>query len=149
VRQDTDPLPKLDVRWLNRVGALHPGAVTQPCWQRGDRQICMITTYVDPWASHVLSLAYLMGSPGGELQPVREIVPLVFTPCTFGGQRTWFLCPCCRSRRAVLYLLGDRCRCRVCHNLAYSSSRERTRARATQRRVKLDDHIERDDTEPS
>ncbi len=127
VRLDTDPLPKLDVRWLSRIGALIPGSVSQPAWERNGILLSVIAC-MDPHTSNALVLQYLTDEPGGGLHPVMESVGLTFTPCTFGGQRAWFLCPGCQSRRGVLFFLGGRFLCRICHNLAYSSTRRRRRA---------------------
>ena len=58
-------------------------------------------------------------------------VPLVSTPCHFGGLRWWMRCPIeinghlCNRRVAVLYLArGPYFGCRICHNLTYESSQE-------------------------
>ncbi len=46
---------------------------------------------------------------------------LTSTPCYFGGERYWFLCPFCGDRVGVLYLGGKKFGCRRCYNLAYKS----------------------------
>lgn len=49
-------------------------------------------------------------------------VPIVCTPCHFGGVRYWFLCPSCGKRVGVLYLAGKYVfACRGCWNLTYES----------------------------
>jgi len=48
---------------------------------------------------------------------------LVWTPCSFGGMRAWARCPGCGRRVGVLYLLHGTWSCRVCHDLAYASTR--------------------------
>jgi hypothetical protein len=68
---------------------------------------------------------------------VRERVDLVVTPCNYGGTRPWFRCPQCWSRRRVLYSLGGHFRCRHCHDLAYSSTREDVHGRSIRRAEKL------------
>src|SRR5829696_7809844 len=42
---------------------------------------------------------------GSEWEDVKEPVSLEWTPCNFGGERPWFLCPGagCGRRVAVLY----------------------------------------------
>lgn len=37
-------------------------------------------------------------------------IQIVATPCHFGGERRWFLCPHCLRRCAVLYRADHRCR---------------------------------------
>jgi Zn-finger protein len=69
--------------------------------------------------------------PGRWLEGVR----LEWTPCTYGGQRPWFVCPRpeCGRRCAVLY--GERVfECRQCCGLTYESQRE-TRLARTLRKV--------------
>ena len=123
VRLDTDLLPKLDVRQLSRTAALRPGTVSQPTWQR-DGISLSVTSYVDPLEPSTLVLQYLACQPAQKFHFITEVISLTYTSCTFGGKRVWFLCPGCRSRRAVLFCLGGRFLCRVCHNLAYSSTRK-------------------------
>ena len=38
------------------------------------------------------------------------LIRIVTTPCHFGGERRWFLCPNCNRRCAVLYKPKHRCR---------------------------------------
>jgi hypothetical protein len=58
-------------------------------------------------------------------------VLLVPTPCTFGGQRIWFICPNerCRRRSACIYFKDDTIGCRSCFGLGYASQRNRAPAR--------------------
>ena len=65
--------------------------------------------------------------------PVLGRVWLDRTGCHFGGERVWFLRPGCWSRRAVLYGVAGRFRCRACHGIAYSSTRESFTDRAYRR----------------
>ncbi len=61
--------------------------------------------------------------------PQNYPVKLTSTPCFFGGQRYWFICPLvirgrpCKRRCAVLYLVGEYFGCRECYGLAYRSQR--------------------------
>ncbi len=47
------------------------------------------------------------------------------TPCYFGNERIWFLCPVCTRRVGTLYKppAKNMLLCRKCHNLSYSKSR--------------------------
>ena len=51
---------------------------------------------------------------------------LTSTPCYFGGERFWFLCPGCYRRVRILYLPPFRTlfRCRDCHNLTYRARQD-------------------------
>ncbi len=126
-RTDTDGLLKLDVRWLARQGYLAPGTsgVYPVAWSQGDRPAGDITIHYDADRPDELVLDYRERRHESESwSPVREAVPLDSTPCPYGGERPWFRCPGCLSRRAVLYGAGARFRCRACHGLAYGSTRE-------------------------
>lgn len=54
-------------------------------------------------------------------------IPIIETPCHFGGVRHWFKCPLyrngiyCGRRVGVIYKDGDWFGCRHCNNLTYSS----------------------------
>jgi hypothetical protein len=41
---------------------------------------------------------------------VEQRVPLLWTPCTFGGARPWFGCPRCAKRVAIVYFRDGRIR---------------------------------------
>ncbi len=49
-------------------------------------------------------------------------VRIVWTPCHYGGQRAWFVCPVCGHRRAVLYF-ANTLLCRTCGGLNYAIQR--------------------------
>jgi hypothetical protein len=80
-----------------------------------------------------LTLKYQIRMGNEPRRPIHEPVWLLTIECHFGGPRVWFACPGCRIRRAVLYSVDGRFRCRGCHNLAYSSTREDTLERSIRR----------------
>lgn len=63
----------------------------------------------------------------GEKKDFDYKIPLTTTPCVYGGQRYWFICPWykngvyCGRRVAKLYKDGDYFACRHCYNLTYES----------------------------
>ena len=63
----------------------------------------------------------------GEKKDFDYKIPLITTPCNYGGKRYWFRCPMSRSgqycgrRVSTLYKNGDYFACRHCHNLTYAS----------------------------
>jgi hypothetical protein len=75
----------------------------------------------------------------GLIAPAQELVEgvarLAWTPCNFGGERPWFVCPDCDRKAAMLYATsaGSGALCRRCANLAYQSQREDAIARAERR----------------
>jgi hypothetical protein len=143
-KTDTDGLLRLDVRFLARQGYLDPNTsgAYSVAWSRGDRPAGDILVRYDATRPGELVLDYRVRvGEGDPWEPVRETVPLDSSPCRYGGERPWFLCPRCLGRRAVLYGVGDRFRCRACHDLAYSSTREgadeRNRRRADELRRRI------------
>ena len=89
-----------------------------------------------------MGLEYSVRRGGGTpWEPIRQGVGLDRTPCPYGGSRPWFRCPGCFARRAVLFSVGGRFRCRACHDLAYGSTREgaseRHRRRADELRRRI------------
>jgi len=115
----TDGLPRLDVRELARAGALQPGLSATVRWAGG----MSVATSVVADAPDDLVVAY-GGRAGTKARaPVAERFVLSRTPCTFGGDRMWVVCPGCSSRCAVLYAVGGWFRCRQCHHLTYPSTR--------------------------
>lgn len=71
-------------------------------------------------------LEYTWTPPGGERQTVECAVCVDQTVCHLGGRRSWFLCPRCGMRRAILYGVASdgRFGCRACMRLGYSSETE-------------------------
>lgn len=63
----------------------------------------------------------------GEKKDFDYKIPLTTTPCNFGGNRHWFICPWykmgvyCGRRVGVLYLSGGYFACRHCNELTYES----------------------------
>ena len=55
------------------------------------------------------------------------------TPCTLGGNRSWFNCPVCARRVAVIYGAGRLFACRCCKGLTYTSQAEDAGDRAARK----------------
>jgi hypothetical protein len=121
-----------------RAGALQPGVVSTTPWTRGSGEPAgNIVTCMDRHGDR-LTLEYRTRAyRATEWTPRAIHVWLDSTPCHSGGERVWFACPGCQSRRAVLFSAGGVFRCRRCHGLAYESTREDAIERANQRIVTL------------
>ena len=127
----------LDVRNLHRNGCLQPGNCFRSSWSRAGREIASICGFAYP-DRVVLSYSH-RGGLGGEWEDVEETVPLQWTPCNFGGERPWFICPgaACGRRVAVLYGPGKYFLCRHCYDLRYESQRKDKKDRALRRAQKI------------
>lgn len=55
-------------------------------------------------------------------EPVKQFIRELRTPCNFGGSRSWFACPRCTRRVAVMFLRGSAgFMCRHCGRVVYAS----------------------------
>lgn len=130
-------LRHLDVHVLNRSGLFQPDSReewSEYRWTSGQIRV----RYVEG----LVFVAYKVRAPGANdwEQEIAEGIQVEWTPCQYGGQRPWFLCPECSRRCGKLY--GGRLfRCRLCVNLVYESTRqpewERLLDRAQDIRVRL------------
>ena len=132
-KQAAERLQQLDIRRLHRDGALRPGAIAQYAWTRQSE--------VEANAAIIVSRESILLVPleDGEPSDTGTEIPLVQTPCHYGSQRDWFLCPqpACGRRVAVLYLQRDRWACRVCHGLTYATRQAGAEDRLIWRAKKL------------
>ena len=130
---------RLDIRQLNRRGCLEPGYKYECRWTLNgepDENI-WITVHKE-----YITLAYrFKGKNNDDWQDVAERVSISVTPCHFGNNRSWFLCPGCGKRIAILYLVAGFFRCRHCCKLTYRSSQESKFDRALRKKFKLQDRL--------
>jgi hypothetical protein len=73
---------------------------------------------------------------------MEHSVSITWTPCNYGGERAWFICPALGCGRRVAILYGGRVfACRRCYQLAYESqrltARDRVLAKAQKIRLQL------------
>ena len=118
----------LDIRRLVRnVGKLDNVQPFSWKWLRGQKHRAVV--YFEPEADG-LRLTKGFGDR------LMEFLPVVYTRCHFGGERSWWLCPACGERVAVLYA-GSHFACRRCHHLSYTSQKETREDRAIRRAEKI------------
>jgi len=130
-RDITKSYRALDVRWLQKNNFLVSGTCSKVTWSRNGEPVANIEVRME--VSRVF-LAYRHSSHGGKWQSEDYPVGIDWTPCHYGGQRAWFLCPArgCRKRVAILYG-GKIFACRSCYRLAYESQTESPAYRALSR----------------
>jgi hypothetical protein len=119
---------------LRKKGCLEPGTLSSMTWtsDSGDVNSIRILSEQDQ-----IKFIYKHRINGGGWKPVEQVVGIVFVPCHYGGERTLFLCPACRSKRKYLYGAGKLFLCRACHDLTYASQRERPPDRASRQARKI------------
>jgi hypothetical protein len=129
----------LDIRKIQRAEALQAGLYFNWQWTRGGKPVANINIQI---GTDRVTLIYKSRSNGGEWKDKSYPVYLSWTPCNYGGQRAWWLCPAvgCRRRVAVLYG-GSVYACRHCHKLAYRTQRENAGDRAGSKADKLRDRL--------
>lgn len=135
----TGDMLALDIRRIHRAGRLQAGQFFNWQWSRGGAPVANINIQT---GTDRVTLIYRSRSNGGEWQDMNYPVYLSWTPCTYGGQRAWWLCPArgCGRRVAVLYG-GSVYACRHCHQLAYHTQRESAGDRAGSKADKLRDRL--------
>lgn len=76
-------------------------------------------------------------------EPMKFDTPIhvQWTPCNFGGERVWWLCPVCGTRCLKLYFRDRRFACRkcqyICHRSQNEIARDRVQSHANKIRQKL------------
>ena len=130
-KRTTSDMQTLDVRTMQRAGQLQADHWFSWSWSERGEVVATLTGKVE--TDRVI--LHHRRKAEGAWASMDYPVPLVWTPCHYGGQRAWWLCGCGR-RVAVLYV-GNRFACRHCHQLAYPSQREAPDARATRQANKL------------
>jgi hypothetical protein len=131
----------LDVRRLYHDGLLKPGTCFSSSWSRAGRETGSIGGLV---SRNQVILSYSHRSrQGAKWETVKEPVPIEWTPCNFGGEQPWFICPgvvngvACGRRVAKLYGPGKYFLCRRCYDLRYESQREDKKDRVLRRAQKI------------
>jgi hypothetical protein len=129
----TDECHSVDVRYLHRNGLLQPGHSFSLRWSRAGRETGSISGLA--FKDRVILLYRHRRVLGGEQEDVQEAVPLEWTPCNFGGERPWFICPGagCGRRVAIVYGPGRYFLCRHCYDLTYQCQRDNKMYRALHR----------------
>ncbi|MCP4284866.1 MAG: hypothetical protein GY792_10505 [Gammaproteobacteria bacterium] len=130
---------RVDIRYMRKQGLLRrPGSTGSLSWSCGGEQTGSIRYRVE---RDRLVLMYRHRSGGDDWQGIEEPVWFDRTPCNFGGERLWFLCPHCSKRVAVLYGAGARFLCRHCYDLPYASQIETYMDRMMRRARKVRDRL--------
>lgn len=131
---------RLDISQLHRAGSLAAG--WQGHWHWSDRHGRPRGAISISAGPDRMTLSYCLRRLGEAWQSIVQIVPIIWTPCHFGGRRPWFQCSAgasqigCGRRAAKLYASGSYFLCRACHRLAYAVEHEGSWDRAYRRLAK-------------
>ena len=130
-KNTTSSYRRLDIRELQRKGFLRPGGWTSLRWSRNGEAVGSVGVRAE---FDRVVLRYRHQRYGEDWKDEEYPIFLDRTPCNYGGERVWFLCPArgCSRRVAVVYG-GSIFACRHCYQLAYDSQREAAYSRALSR----------------
>lgn len=126
---------RLDIRHLHRSGLLRSGRSGEWCWDDSGCHLSFGAVVYSVVEGNLLLVYWMQGIE------LRQCVPLLFTPCRFGGCRPWFGCPGCQNRVAVLYARPGGFRCRACGKVVFASQSEGLIDRAWRRQRKLEQQL--------
>lgn len=125
---------KVDIRRWRKLGYLDNRQSFAWQWSRGGEKTGAIGVSM---SIDSIRLGYTLNGADAS-QTIRTTT----TPCRYGGARTWFECPCCRGRAAVLFMRSGRFACRLCQKVSYSSQSGSSHDRANTRYHQLHALIE-------
>lgn len=91
-------------------------------WSVGGERTGDINFWVSGLDMDIRFLYSVKSHSTGEVQYMDYRVPLLKTPCHYGGYRYWFQCNYCHRRVGVLYI-NTYARCRRCSRLCYASQK--------------------------
>jgi hypothetical protein len=116
---------RLNIHYLSRNGLLLPGHSITLTWSKPGRNKASIGVQT---TDEGLILSYKVNG-----ESICDQVPIIHTPCHYGGSRPWLQCPKCHRRVGKVHLNGKHFLCCLCYNLAYQSQRENAACRQLNR----------------
>ena len=129
-KTEADSLKKISISFLKQHGffcGFRSGIMTWTSgWSETKNSVGIEVRTMDE-ENHLRIHYTQMDNDTGEKKDFDYKIPLLITPCRYGGKRCWFQCPWykngryCGRRVSVLYKNGDYFACRHCYNLTYAS----------------------------
>ena len=129
-----DEARSIDILDLQReqIFTTGSGMIWTSSWSRNGEVVASISYRLETGEKGVLGLRFMYAitdQNSGEKKDYNYVIPVVDTPCNYGGKRWWYLCPlvvngrsCLRRCRIVYMPIGSEYfGCRKCHSLTYES----------------------------
>ena len=116
----TDELSSIDIRQLAREGHMNLERMSWHSWFRHGQLSATLHTCR---RSDGLWVEWRTRQSHGKWHIFKRLLIVERTSCHLGGRRTWWLCPNCQKRVAMLYG-GLELACRTCWGANYRSQRE-------------------------
>lgn len=117
-----DASKRLDIRYLKKQGMLRSGYYSLS-WNRGGEPTGNINIRMVAGESMTV-IGKWRRDASEEWKPMEKTVCLSHSSCAFGGSRSWFVCPYCSRRVAVMIVDASYVACRHCLKLTYASCNE-------------------------
>jgi hypothetical protein len=134
---------RLDIRYLKKNTMLEAGNYTL-AWGWGNNEVTSRASLIVHQHEMVVACTWTDETTGMQ-KKMLKLIHLSETPCRYGGNRKWFICPQCGHRMAVLVLVPPSVGCRQCRDLSYASQSENASYRALRRRNKIARRLDRDE----
>jgi hypothetical protein len=136
-RNTVEECRTIDIFWLKRHGYLYgyvSGVIEWNSVLSGKSSVGVVVS-IDrqyKWKSYLRLTYSITSDRADDKTDFDYTIPLVSTPCNYGGIRYWFICPLeangrpCNRRVAKLFLPpgGRYFGCRHCYNLTYKCQKE-------------------------
>ncbi|MBL6985229.1 MAG: hypothetical protein ISR74_06505 [Candidatus Thioglobus sp.] len=138
-RATTEGTRRIDIRFLKKSGFLRPNTAGSLSWNNGGAPNGDIRyTMLDD----VMILKYRYRHYySDEWVSVNQDIMLDKTPCNYGGERKWFICPSCGGRCGILYQSSELFKCRSCSDVLYDSQLEGYLDRLLRKSRKLEERL--------
>lgn len=121
-RTTCEEVKRIEIRYLKERGWLNRNSSGSLSWNCGGEPMGNIRFSIQ---ADTMTLNFKCRQYGDdEWESVEQEIKLDRTPCNYGGERKWFLCPHCHTRVAVLYGADVQFSCRHCYRLPYASQGE-------------------------
>ena len=142
-RTTCEEVKRIDIRYLRKHGLLQPNRTGSLSWNIGGEPTGNIR-YTMLEYKMILNFK-ARGYWDEEWESIEQRVWVDSTPCHYGGERKWFICPRCDTRVAVLYGADKLFLCRHCYRLPYASQGEGYLDRMSRKFDKISDKLEADE----
>jgi len=101
-------------------------------WSRNDKVVASVCSRIESSGDRPTGLRFMYTithNKTGEKEDYNYVLPVVSTPCNFGGEMWWFICHLvvdgrsCQRRCRIIYMPSgsEYFGCRECHQLTYES----------------------------
>lgn len=139
-KQKAEHWKSLDINRLHRKGCLKPGSHGDWSWSRDGAEIGRVGYQ---FSHQRFTLTYKFRQYRNDWQDVRQVIPITYADCNYGGARPYFQCSGvvngrhCGRRVGKLFSGGRYFLCRHCYQIAYASQSEEPYDRMLRRANKL------------